>query len=58
MQIAYIFGYTLGCLSYLNNGWVPIEKKPAPVDHEFNFEIVSVKCRDDIIDNDKQILQF
>ena len=36
--------YFLPCtLPYLNNLWVPIGKKPAPGDHEFNLKII--KCR-------------
>ena len=47
MQIFYIFCYTL---VYLNNMWVPIENKPAPGDHEFNFKLccsigLRRKCR-------------
>ena len=35
--IAYIYGYTLAYLSYLYNVGVPVERKPAPGDHEFNL---------------------
>jgi hypothetical protein len=35
----YIFCYILAYLSYLNNMWVPIEKKPATSEHE-----ISLKC--------------
>ena len=38
MQIAYVFCYTLAYLSYLYNVEVPIEKNPAPGDHEFNLK--------------------
>ena len=49
MQIVYIFFYTLAFPSYLNNMWVPIEKKHAPGDYEYNLKVfwlnvLSAKC--------------
>ena len=49
MRIAYNFFFTLTYLFYLNNMRVPLEKKPAPGDQEFNFKMcwsiaLSVKC--------------
>ena len=38
MQIAYIFFYTIAYPYNLNTLGVPIEQKPAPGDHEFQFK--------------------
>ena len=46
MHIFYIFCYTLAYLSYLNNMWVPIEKKPAPVDYE--LKLCQLACLENV----------